>query len=73
VQEALREELINCPTDTPSADELNTLPMLDKILREALRLYTPVSATMRQAAEDTVIPLGKPIIDKNGVVRSELW
>jgi cytochrome P450 len=53
-------------------DELNSLPMLDKVLREALRLYAPVSATMRQAAEDTIIPLGKPIVDKNGVSRSEL-
>lgn len=44
----------------------NTL--LDNIIRESLRLYTPVSSTMRVASHDDVIPLSPHnlVRDKNG-------
>ncbi|KAI0032675.1 cytochrome P450 [Vararia minispora EC-137] len=72
VQAQLRVELLNFPTDTPTMDELNALPMLDRVTREVLRLYAPVSMVSRAVTEDTVIPFGKPFTDKHGVARTEL-
>ncbi|KAI0028886.1 cytochrome P450 [Vararia minispora EC-137] len=72
IQAQLRAELLEFPTDTPTMDELNALPMLDHVLREALRLYAPVSMIDRSVTEDTVIPFGKPFVDKYGVTRTEL-
>ncbi|KAI0032662.1 cytochrome P450 [Vararia minispora EC-137] len=66
VQTKLRSELRAYPTDRPSIDELNSLEYLDAVIREALRLYAPVSGTQRAAMEDDVIPLEEPIIDKYG-------
>jgi len=53
-------------------DDLNKLPWLDHVLREVLRLYAPVAAVQRTATEDDIIPLEKPVVDKNGVTRTEL-
>lgn len=53
-------------------DELNSLTTLDHVLREVLRLYAPVTALQREVSEDTTIPLGTPVIDKNGVARTEI-
>lgn len=47
-------------------DELNSLPYLDAVVREALRLYAPVPATMRAAAKDDIVPLSAPYTDKEG-------
>ncbi|KAI0049918.1 cytochrome P450 [Auriscalpium vulgare] len=71
-QATLRAELSAVPTDTPTMDELNALPYLDGVVREALRLYAPVFATERVAMQDDVIPLSKPFVDKGGVVRHEI-
>ncbi|KAJ7111767.1 cytochrome P450 [Mycena epipterygia] len=43
----LREELLSMPTDNPTMDELNSLPYLDWVVRESLRLYSPVAFTLR--------------------------
>ncbi|GAA5968939.1 hypothetical protein JCM3765_002935 [Sporobolomyces pararoseus] len=43
------------------SDDLNALPYLDAVTREILRLESPVSATIRHAAQDDVIPLSRPI------------
>lgn len=77
-QRKLRDEVLNFPgslypdPNMPSYDELNKLPYLDAVVREALRLYAPVSSTVRNAAEDCVIPLTEPIIDRNGVTKTEI-
>jgi hypothetical protein len=71
-QTKLREELLSVSTDMPSMEQLNALPYLDDVVREALRLYAPVSATNRVVLKDDVIPLGEPFTDKNGVVHQEL-
>ncbi|GAA5932238.1 cytochrome P450 [Sporobolomyces koalae] len=47
--------------DEIESDELNALPYLDAVTREILRLESPVSATVRHAAQDDVIPLTRPI------------
>ncbi|GAA5823734.1 hypothetical protein JCM3770_002596 [Rhodotorula araucariae] len=40
---------------------LDSLPYLDAVSRECLRLEPPVTSTIRQAAHDDFIPLSKPI------------
>ena len=66
VQDELRAEVVAVSSDHPTYEELNSLPYLDAVVRETLRLYTPVAATTRTAEEDSVIPLSEPIITPNG-------
>ncbi|CCM05367.1 uncharacterized protein FIBRA_07582 [Fibroporia radiculosa] len=77
VQSKLREELWAVPTDSPSMDELQALPLLDAVVRETLRLHAPVPFTVRVAVRDDVIPLGTPYTDLRGQVhdsiRPERW
>jgi hypothetical protein len=66
VQTKLREELLQVSTDNPSMDDLSALPYLDTVVRETLRVHSPVPSTIRVAMEDDVIPLNTPFVDKNG-------
>jgi cytochrome P450 len=68
VQAKLCAELRTCPTDSPTMDQLNSLPYLESVVREALRLHAPVSSTQRIAMHDAEIPLQKPFKDKQGVL-----
>ncbi|KAG6871193.1 hypothetical protein C0992_011546, partial [Termitomyces sp. T32_za158] len=70
VQIKLREELRTVDTDTPTMDELNALPYLDMVVRETLRVHSPVAATMRMATQDDILPLHKPFTDRKGVVHT---
>lgn len=72
VQVKLRAELRAHPTDSPSIEALNSLEYLDAVIREALRLYAPVSATQRVATQEDVIPLAEPVLDKNGRSLTEI-
>ncbi|KAG9016558.1 hypothetical protein FRB90_003030 [Tulasnella sp. 427] len=72
IQTKLREELQSVETDQPSVDELNALPYLDAVVREALRLNSALDVTPRSAGQDTSIPVSKPYIDKKGVERTEI-
>lgn len=72
IQRKLREELLSVPTDSPSVDELSALPYLDAVVRETMRLYSPVEQTIRSAAKDDVIPLSIPFTDTQGVVHDTL-
>ncbi|KAJ3805519.1 cytochrome P450 [Lentinula aff. lateritia] len=72
VQRKLREELIQVSTESPTMDILNSLPYLDAVVRETLRVYSPVTGTLRVAMKDDVIPLGVPFTDKNGEVHSDI-
>ncbi|KAA1468825.1 cytochrome P450 [Dentipellis sp. KUC8613] len=71
VQTKLRDEVLSHPSDNPTMDEVNSLPYLDAVVRESLRLYPPVPATSRVAAEDDVIPLEEPVTGRDGVTRKE--
>ncbi|KAJ6512535.1 cytochrome P450 [Mycena sanguinolenta] len=57
-----------CSMHTPGGamEELNSLPYLEQIVRETLRLYAPVVSLERMAMENDVLPLAKPYIDKTG-------
>jgi cytochrome P450 len=72
IQDTLREELRDHPSDSPTLEELNGLHYLEIVLKEVLRLYAPVNFTERVAAEDDVIPFEQPFLDKYGVPHSEL-
>jgi hypothetical protein len=51
-------------------EQLNALPYLEGVVREALRIYSPAAGTQRIAMRDAEIPLQKPFTDKHGVLRS---
>ncbi|XP_027365181.1 cytochrome P450 709B2-like [Abrus precatorius] len=62
-QEKLREEVLhNCGTEIPDADMLAKLKMVNMVLIEALRLYTPALELQRVASED--IKLGNLLVPK---------
>ena len=72
VQRKLREELLSVDTDKPDMDQLNSLPYLDAVVRETLRVHSPVPNTMRVAKKDDVIPLAEPFVDRYGVVQDDI-
>lgn len=59
-QEALRQELRSHPDCVSSAQALETMPYLNAVCEETLRLYPPVSLTSRKAIRDTNIA-GVPV------------
>ncbi|KAK7007808.1 cytochrome P450 [Favolaschia claudopus] len=69
VQNKLREELLSVLTDNPTLDDLNALPYLECVVRESLRVHSPVLFNKRVAVRDDVVPLGKPFIGKDGKER----
>ncbi|PPQ69083.1 hypothetical protein CVT26_003558 [Gymnopilus dilepis] len=75
-QDRLRQELRKARQDNDgediSYDALVSLPYLDAICRETLRLYSPVNSLMRAARQDVVLPLPRPIRGVNGEEIHEL-
>ncbi|KAL0945522.1 hypothetical protein HGRIS_001004 [Hohenbuehelia grisea] len=75
MQNRLRSEIIEakrgCGGDLPY-DELVSLPYLDAICREILRLYPPVSTLTRTTRKDVILPLSMPILGLNGLPISEV-
>jgi len=58
--------LLTVPTDSPSMDDLSALPYLDAVVRETLRVHSPVPSTLRVAVKDDAIPLNTSFVDKYG-------
>ncbi|GLU07146.1 hypothetical protein SLE2022_241140 [Rubroshorea leprosula] len=55
-QTKLREEVLEeCGTETPDTDMLAKLKLVHMVLLEALRLYGPVIAMVREASEDMTL------------------
>ncbi|KAM5541912.1 hypothetical protein V8D89_004222 [Ganoderma adspersum] len=75
VQDKLRTELVDAREtygeDIPF-DDLMALPYLDAICRETLRLYAPVSLSLRICHADTVLPLSEPIRGVDGTLIPEV-
>ena len=69
IQTRLREELLTVDTDSPSMEQLNALPYLDAVVREALRHHAVVNAPIRVATQDDIIPVSRPYKDRYGVER----
>ncbi|XP_010248250.1 PREDICTED: cytochrome P450 709B2 [Nelumbo nucifera] len=66
-QKRLREEVLSvCGIGVPDADKVSKLKLMNMVLYETLRLYSPVIFTERKAAQD--IKLGDLTIPKDTVV-----
>ncbi|OCF32427.1 hypothetical protein I316_05853 [Kwoniella heveanensis BCC8398] len=65
-QKRLRDEVAGVPDERPSLETLNSLPYLDAVIREVLRLCAPAPSTMRECAQDVVVPLGTPVKGRDG-------
>ncbi|KAH6912732.1 cytochrome P450 [Coprinopsis sp. MPI-PUGE-AT-0042] len=75
VQERLRAEILEAQErvgEELDYDTLSTLPYLDAVCRETLRLYPPIANLVRVAKEDTILPLSKPVQGKDGSQISHL-
>ncbi|KXN87060.1 Cytochrome P450 4F8 [Leucoagaricus sp. SymC.cos] len=76
VQEKLRAELLEARRDNGgedlSYDELVTLPYLDAVCRETLRVYPPLGTASRNVRKDMVLPLSKPLRTTSGTEVTEL-
>ncbi|KAJ3560047.1 hypothetical protein NP233_g11086 [Leucocoprinus birnbaumii] len=75
VQERLRTEIKEAQIDGQlSYDQLVSLPYMDAVCRETLRLYPPIPlAPLRTAQKDMILPLSKPIRDANGRELAEIF
>ena len=65
-------EALPDPDQSPPLAVVENLPYLRAIIQETLRLYPPVTTTMRVATEDDVIPLSEPVVDRKGHVQHEV-
>ncbi|EJF61783.1 cytochrome P450, partial [Dichomitus squalens LYAD-421 SS1] len=67
-QTKLRSEILDARNgeSTIDYDDLVKLPYLDAVCRETLHLYAPVGRLVCHAAKDVMLPLFKPVRDKNG-------
>ncbi|KAF9565205.1 cytochrome P450 [Agrocybe pediades] len=73
IQEKLRREITEATEEGDlSHDQLVSLPYLDAVCRETLRLYPPVSVLVRTSRRDAVIPLSKPIKGLDGQMIHEI-
>ncbi|VDB91499.1 unnamed protein product [Peniophora sp. CBMAI 1063] len=73
IQDKLRTELRDCIQahgPTPSSEVLNSLPYLERFVREVMRLHSPVTSASRVATKDDVIPTADDWVDIHGVKRS---
>ncbi|KXN81939.1 Cytochrome P450 3A6 [Leucoagaricus sp. SymC.cos] len=76
VQEKLRQELIMAKRENGREelgyDKLVTLPYLDAVCRETLRVYPPLTTAIRTVRKDMILPLSKPIKTTTGTETAEL-
>ncbi|KAF9002247.1 cytochrome P450 [Cyathus striatus] len=75
VQDKLRNEISQAFTKHGDLayDELESLPYLDAICRETLRLYPPVSVVFRTANQDIMLPLSTPLKGVDGKDIPEIY
>ncbi|KAJ7600568.1 cytochrome P450 [Mycena floridula] len=74
-QDKLRNELASFGATDPTYDQLMSpteLPYLDAVVHEILRLHPPLADTLRDAAENDVLPLSSPITTRTGDVVSSV-
>ncbi|KAJ3786493.1 cytochrome P450 [Lentinula aff. detonsa] len=76
VQDKLRQEVTEARRNNNGEDlsynEINSLPYLDAVCRESLRLYPPAPSALRYSLQDAVVPLSKPIIGNDGTQIREI-
>ncbi|KAF8237924.1 cytochrome P450 [Tricholoma matsutake] len=76
IQDKLRQEILDAHEKNGgqdfSYDELVSLPFLDAVCRETLRLYPPISLVLRTPRKDAVLPLFTPITGVDGRQMNEI-
>ncbi|TEB40171.1 cytochrome P450 [Coprinellus micaceus] len=76
VQDKLREEIRDayerCGGGRLTYDDLISLPYLDAVCRETLRLHPPVHTVIREARQDVVLPFSEPIRGSDGLDMNEV-
>ncbi|KAF9448716.1 cytochrome P450 [Macrolepiota fuliginosa MF-IS2] len=75
IQDKLRDEIKEAQMNGQlSYDQLVTLPYLDAVCRETLRVFPPVNlAFLRTARKDMILPLSKPVKGVDGRERTEIF
>ncbi|KAI9065218.1 cytochrome P450 [Trametes sanguinea] len=73
-QERLRAEIREASHDGRDImyDELVSLPYLDAVCRETLRLHPPATFIFREAQRDMILPLSQPIQGVDGTLMSNV-
>ncbi|TFK86201.1 cytochrome P450 [Polyporus arcularius HHB13444] len=73
VQSKLRHEILEASNgEDLDHDTLVSLPYLDAVCRETLRLHAPVATMFREARQDIILPLSKPVRGVDGAMISEV-
>ncbi|PFH47821.1 hypothetical protein AMATHDRAFT_66733 [Amanita thiersii Skay4041] len=73
IQQKLRDELRQFSSLDPTWDQLtSSLPYLDAVLHETLRVHPPVSEITRVAGEDDIMPFGAPLTTRDGQTLTSL-
>ncbi|KAI6166079.1 cytochrome P450 [Pisolithus thermaeus] len=68
VQSKLRQELLALGEEPTYDQQQHSLPYLDAIVHETLRVHPAVTDITRMAAEDDIIPLSESIVTQSGEV-----
>jgi len=67
VQAKLREEVTQFSTADPTWEQLfNSLPYLDAVAQEVLRVHPPIPEATRMATKDDILPLSIPVRTRDG-------
>ncbi|KAI0355907.1 cytochrome P450 [Trametes cingulata] len=74
VQDRVRAEILEARQGGHdiSYDELVSLPYLDAVCRETLRVHPPATFIFREAQRDMILPLSEPIRGVDGTLISEI-
>nr|BED42975.1 cytochrome P450 monooxygenase [Trametes versicolor] len=75
VQGKLRKEIMeasNGGLEDIDYDTLVSLPYLDAVCRETLRIHPPITSVFRETRKDAVLPLSQPITGVDGSQVSEI-
>ncbi|KAF8896762.1 cytochrome p450 [Gymnopilus junonius] len=74
-QDKLRQEVVYARSKCGdlSYDDLMSLPYLDAVCRETLRVYPPGTTVVRVARADTILALSKPIKGLDGQKLNEIY
>ncbi|OJT08218.1 Cytochrome P450 3A12 [Trametes pubescens] len=73
VQEKVREEILAAGDGKDIAyDELVSLPYLDAVCRETLRVYPMAPFRFRETRQDVVLPLSQPVRGRDGSMISQI-
>ncbi|EJD42473.1 cytochrome P450 [Auricularia subglabra TFB-10046 SS5] len=73
VQNQLRAEIVASRVNGDlDYNGLVSLPLLDAVCRETLRMYPPVAFTLRTSTTDVIVPLARPVKGKSGTTHTQL-